>query len=392
MRREGVQQAPATRTSRDTYATAANAAHWQSHSGCGSSQASSSEPNSGQHWSHRVSLWQHQMEAGYGGTLNAGGGALLPPPGLPAPNATTPGLSSGAGRLPLSTFLSEAIALGKGSKGSQGPHAVEQQNQWLSLRGEHSNYSNSSTSAVNTDSHSESSVASVGMAGSDYSRSSEGDAASSDYSYIQEQMYEEFAKQAAAYVGHGGQEGYQVVQANMVMMKNMPYRCTKPEVLDAVHALGFPGTYVFFCLPLRRNRKQNYGFACISFVDQDTMIAFCKAMDGYCFTTRKSTKVVSVAPATFEDAFLNFSPQRRCDVSEAAAPQVPAPWPPQESPVAGSWHSSYAAAMAPPSGHVPPPSGAMQQQSMPPRQQRGSEQPSMEPFAKEPLEYKLYSL
>eukprot|EP00929_Paragymnodinium_shiwhaense_P095108 TRINITY_DN5607_c0_g1_i3.p1 TRINITY_DN5607_c0_g1~~TRINITY_DN5607_c0_g1_i3.p1 ORF type:complete len:379 (-),score=45.92 TRINITY_DN5607_c0_g1_i3:442-1578(-) len=136
------------------------------------------------------------------------------------------------------------------------------------------------------------------------------DAASADFQYVQEQLYEELAKHASAMRMPDSADAtaaYELLQANMVTIKNMPYRCTKFELLQVVTSFGFAGTYVFFCLPLRRNEKQNHGFACISFVDQATMITFCEAMDGYRFTSRNSTKVVSVTPnSSLEDALRSF--------------------------------------------------------------------------------------
>merc|ERR1712137_1486277 len=84
-----------------------------------------------------------------------------------------------------------------------------------------------------------------------------------------------------------------------VMIKHIPCRCTRNEVLAAIETLGFAGTYDFFHLPTRRGHN-NFGYAFISFSKAATAIAFRSAMTGFIFQTRKSSKAVSVVPARIQ--------------------------------------------------------------------------------------------
>lgn len=84
-----------------------------------------------------------------------------------------------------------------------------------------------------------------------------------------------------------------------VMIKHIPCRCTRNEVLDAIEKLGFAGTYDFFHLPTRRGHN-NFGYAFISFTKPGTALAFHSAMTGFIFQTRKSSKAVKVVPARIQ--------------------------------------------------------------------------------------------
>jgi len=84
-----------------------------------------------------------------------------------------------------------------------------------------------------------------------------------------------------------------------VMIKHIPCRCTREEVLDAIDKLGFEGTYEFFHLPTKRG-QHNFGYAFISFWGQRTAIAFQSAMTGFIFRSRQSSKSVCVVPARIQ--------------------------------------------------------------------------------------------
>eukprot|EP00929_Paragymnodinium_shiwhaense_P098428 TRINITY_DN59901_c0_g2_i1.p1 TRINITY_DN59901_c0_g2~~TRINITY_DN59901_c0_g2_i1.p1 ORF type:complete len:297 (+),score=43.64 TRINITY_DN59901_c0_g2_i1:203-1093(+) len=183
---------------------------------------------------------------------------------------------------------------------------------------EESEGTGSSSSSRFTSSHSQDDgrMVSPGVLASEYAeycKPTEDAVVNSDLVNIQEQMYQAMINQVGV-AEHCG-DAHQFVQSNMVMIQNLPYRCTKSEVSAAMHSLGFSGSCVFFCLPLRRNGKQNYGFACVSFVDHDWMMAFCNAMDGYRFTSRNSMKVMSVVPASMKDALLSFLARRQSEAS-----------------------------------------------------------------------------
>jgi len=84
-----------------------------------------------------------------------------------------------------------------------------------------------------------------------------------------------------------------------LMIKHIPCRCTREEVLDAIDSLGFEGTYEFFHLPTKRG-QHNFGYAFISFWGQQTAIAFQSAMNGFIFRSRQSSKSVCVVPARIQ--------------------------------------------------------------------------------------------
>eukprot|EP00927_Polykrikos_kofoidii_P065612 TRINITY_DN6134_c0_g2_i1.p1 TRINITY_DN6134_c0_g2~~TRINITY_DN6134_c0_g2_i1.p1 ORF type:complete len:234 (+),score=27.18 TRINITY_DN6134_c0_g2_i1:44-745(+) len=82
-----------------------------------------------------------------------------------------------------------------------------------------------------------------------------------------------------------------------VMIRNLPCRCTRAEVLDAVHDLGFSRECVFFHMPFRSGAKQNQGYAFVGFRDPEVCLSFRDAVTGYRLNSRKSSKTLSVMPA-----------------------------------------------------------------------------------------------
>jgi hypothetical protein len=86
------------------------------------------------------------------------------------------------------------------------------------------------------------------------------------------------------------------------MIRNLPCRCTEAEVLEAVSDLGFANNLDFFYMPLRSGAKQNQGYAFIGFRDTDACWRFRKAITGYRLQCRRSSKTMSVLPATIQNA------------------------------------------------------------------------------------------
>eukprot|EP00929_Paragymnodinium_shiwhaense_P048702 TRINITY_DN2458_c0_g3_i1.p1 TRINITY_DN2458_c0_g3~~TRINITY_DN2458_c0_g3_i1.p1 ORF type:complete len:308 (+),score=65.52 TRINITY_DN2458_c0_g3_i1:76-999(+) len=66
-----------------------------------------------------------------------------------------------------------------------------------------------------------------------------------------------------------------------VMLKNMPSRCRRATLIEAIHELGFEGTYDFLHHPMKRNNVQNYGYAVINFKEPDVAKSFLALLDGY---------------------------------------------------------------------------------------------------------------
>lgn len=85
-----------------------------------------------------------------------------------------------------------------------------------------------------------------------------------------------------------------------IMVKNIPCRCSRAEVLAAIDVVGFGGLYDFFYLPVQRGHRQNSGYAFVGFADASATLRFRVAMSGYRFPGRCSEKVVSVVPARIQ--------------------------------------------------------------------------------------------
>jgi len=85
-----------------------------------------------------------------------------------------------------------------------------------------------------------------------------------------------------------------------LMIKHIPCRCTRKEVLDAIADVGFGKLYNFFHLPVRRVNQRNFGYAFIGFPNPEITAKFAIAMTGYRWSCRCSTKECEVAPARIQ--------------------------------------------------------------------------------------------
>jgi hypothetical protein len=65
-----------------------------------------------------------------------------------------------------------------------------------------------------------------------------------------------------------------------VKIENLPRRCSQDEVLTAVDAAGFSGSYDFFFMPRGPCSKQNHGHAFLNFKDPAIAIRFRDVMIG----------------------------------------------------------------------------------------------------------------
>lgn len=100
-----------------------------------------------------------------------------------------------------------------------------------------------------------------------------------------------------------------------VMIKNIPCRCSKQDILDAIEELGFGAEYNFFHMPVPRGQAQNIGYAFIGFNDKDVTARFASAMTGYRFLSRNSTKSCIVVPARIQGMKknLDYCQKRKCN-------------------------------------------------------------------------------
>jgi len=83
---------------------------------------------------------------------------------------------------------------------------------------------------------------------------------------------------------------------------NIPRRCGKEELLEAIKAAGFADAYDFFYLPLGPQSKKNHGYAFINFGDNATTERFARAFSGYPLRA----KVLDVTPAPLQGLARNL--------------------------------------------------------------------------------------
>lgn len=100
-----------------------------------------------------------------------------------------------------------------------------------------------------------------------------------------------------------GEEDWDTIMT--IMIKNLPCRCWKDEVLAAVRHWGFHEMYDFFYLPTRRGLSQNLGYAFINFKEPGMAQRFRDRVHGQHFPARHSPKLLSVLPARLQGAGAN---------------------------------------------------------------------------------------
>jgi hypothetical protein len=83
-----------------------------------------------------------------------------------------------------------------------------------------------------------------------------------------------------------------------VMIRGIPSSCTRDEILDTINEVGFNDLHDFFYAPMRRNKTLGYAF--LGFPDAQLARNFAKAITGYRFRGRNSSKRVSVTPAAIQ--------------------------------------------------------------------------------------------
>mmetsp|Transcript_2540 Transcript_2540/g.6510 ORF Transcript_2540/g.6510 Transcript_2540/m.6510 type:complete len:255 (-) Transcript_2540:773-1537(-) len=85
-------------------------------------------------------------------------------------------------------------------------------------------------------------------------------------------------------------------------LSNIPRRCGKEELLDAIELVGFVGLFDFFYLPLGPQSKKNHGYAFINFKDNETADRFTQVFSNY----RLREKNVEVVPAPLQGLAQNM--------------------------------------------------------------------------------------
>eukprot|EP00930_Biecheleria_cincta_P062373 TRINITY_DN4784_c0_g4_i1.p1 TRINITY_DN4784_c0_g4~~TRINITY_DN4784_c0_g4_i1.p1 ORF type:complete len:371 (+),score=77.86 TRINITY_DN4784_c0_g4_i1:79-1113(+) len=84
---------------------------------------------------------------------------------------------------------------------------------------------------------------------------------------------------------------------SVMMMQNLPCRCTPEEIGSAVGELGFAHHVNYFHLPRKLPGGRNLGYAFIGLVTPELAQKFRDAFEGYTFTSRSSSKKVRLKPA-----------------------------------------------------------------------------------------------
>jgi hypothetical protein len=86
-----------------------------------------------------------------------------------------------------------------------------------------------------------------------------------------------------------------------MMIRNIPCRLKKDEILADVDMLGFQGTYDFFYLPQDRRHKSNLGYAFINFKFPADGASFVEKLRGHRFLgNSRSQKLADVFPAIIQ--------------------------------------------------------------------------------------------
>eukprot|EP00929_Paragymnodinium_shiwhaense_P008965 TRINITY_DN112973_c0_g1_i1.p1 TRINITY_DN112973_c0_g1~~TRINITY_DN112973_c0_g1_i1.p1 ORF type:complete len:250 (+),score=45.41 TRINITY_DN112973_c0_g1_i1:34-750(+) len=87
-----------------------------------------------------------------------------------------------------------------------------------------------------------------------------------------------------------------------LMIKNLPSRCQREDVLTAIDTLGFEGAYDFFYLPMRYPKPQStcFGYAFINFIDPLIARRFEAVAHDSALSIRGRPKVVRVVVADIQ--------------------------------------------------------------------------------------------
>eukprot|EP00930_Biecheleria_cincta_P062368 TRINITY_DN4784_c0_g1_i4.p2 TRINITY_DN4784_c0_g1~~TRINITY_DN4784_c0_g1_i4.p2 ORF type:complete len:243 (+),score=51.74 TRINITY_DN4784_c0_g1_i4:86-814(+) len=106
---------------------------------------------------------------------------------------------------------------------------------------------------------------------------------------------------------------------SIVMIQNLPCRCTQEEIAAAVDELGF-GAYVnYLHLPRKAPGGRNCGYGFIGFISPELTQKFRDVFEGYTLKSRASSKQLKLKPAHQQQARVNRSqskpkPKQRNDI------------------------------------------------------------------------------
>lgn len=119
-----------------------------------------------------------------------------------------------------------------------------------------------------------------------------------------------------------------------MMIRNIPCRCTKEDILWDINALGFEGQYDYFYLPQGRRRQCNLGYAFINFKMPAFATNFQIRMHGQrlatkrrCSNSQKVCEVTSAAIQGLEKNLERFQKTAMKRMSDTAVHISPEPTP-----------------------------------------------------------------
>jgi len=79
-----------------------------------------------------------------------------------------------------------------------------------------------------------------------------------------------------------------------VMFRNVPYTCTRDELLQVINEEGFVGKYDFVYLPADFRTRSSFGYAFINFVSQRAAEEFQSHFNGFNRWSAETSKTVEV--------------------------------------------------------------------------------------------------
>eukprot|EP00928_Gymnodinium_smaydae_P069417 TRINITY_DN5289_c0_g4_i3.p1 TRINITY_DN5289_c0_g4~~TRINITY_DN5289_c0_g4_i3.p1 ORF type:complete len:312 (+),score=23.05 TRINITY_DN5289_c0_g4_i3:68-1003(+) len=90
-----------------------------------------------------------------------------------------------------------------------------------------------------------------------------------------------------------------------VMVRNIPYKCTRPMFFEAVKRAGFENLYDYAYMPLNAGRATSKGYAFLNFSDDITAYRFKVHFDGKKMDVPKKSKLLEVIPANLQGYLRN---------------------------------------------------------------------------------------
>jgi len=85
-----------------------------------------------------------------------------------------------------------------------------------------------------------------------------------------------------------------VPEKTTVMLRNVPYSCSRNSVVEMMEKEGFSGLFDFIYLPIDFRSKSGFGYAFINMVSNDAALKLFHRFDGFSDWATKTQKVAEV--------------------------------------------------------------------------------------------------